>query len=972
MIRMLRLLIIIVVISNFANPLWSQNTAEEKVKSGLEYYNKLSSYSNWDSMFICGKKAYELLKDSKYKEEAASSLLYMAIAKDYSGQKKACKKYLDLALEYTEQNIGTDNDYYNTGLNILGAYYQDFGDYSNAQAMYEQAIRSHKQSKNQNPSTLSSFYTNLGFLHYSFGEMANSISSLENAMRLILEAEDSSPQDVAAIEVNLANAYLQEGDTVLAKKHYRECLGRIKNSRERYDIQNKIYAYQGLAEIYISQNQAGSARWCLDQLSQIRAQYGSQFQQDYKSHSIAGKLYAQLGQVGVSDTLYDRAVEGAEDWFKDFSKNAEVAAMLSEKARMYHQNGLLDKALQTYQQALVENSSGFESLEWSQNPGHQQLLNPSYGLQIWTGKARTLYDQFLKSKKVTYLDEALEVCESTTQLIFYIRNTYEAAQARLFLSGQVVPFYELAITIALEKYEQSRQAKYKSLAFRYAESNKAILLLESLSKNKALMASDLNSNLVERENELNKEIAYYQKKIAEQKQKKPGPDQSEQELSDQIEKWESLLFELKEDRKLVLDSLSEQYPRIYNQDISSSIITARALSRDLLSSRDALLEVFIGEQKLFVFLLHQGGTEVLSSKNIASLKEEVQNINSVLHRPPQSSGFQEDFEVFVQSAHSIYQELLSPLLAKLPSKVNNLIIVPDGFLSQIPFEVLQTENSLPLRASYRPSQLAYLMEKYKVNYQYSANLLAQAGAHDIRQSPLKILASAPVFQTEKYVDERSCAMDELSNLQCNREEVEQIQSILSEKASFTLDNHSASFLSKMLDYDILHLATHACLDRENPKNTRIFFSDDYLTAYDLAGIRFEPELIVLSACNTGTGKLLEGEGVYSLAREFTIAGSRSTLTSFWAIDDCSTSRIMSAYYESLREGNKKSEALRQAKIRFLETADPETSHPYYWAAFLQFGDDRPLYQPRNYGIYVLLVALLIVAGIFTYKRWFKA
>ena len=942
-----------------------QVAAEKKAQLGIQYYNKLDSYySMLDSMFFYGKKAFSLLKDTPHKEEAASCLLYMAIAKDWSGEKMESKKYTDLALEYTLKNIGKNNDLYNTGLNILGSYYQDIGDYDNALKVNEEAIYNHKQGGMVDPLILSRYYTNLGILHYSFGETANSVASLENAMRLILDAKNSTNSEEVVTQVNLANAYLKEKNLLLAKQHFLESLAKIRGATDKFDVQNQIYCYQGLAEIYIEENKPDSARSCLRILQEIRDLYGDQFQFDYKSYAIAGKLYAQLGDVTIADTFYNRSIHNAQFWFKDFKKSAEVASMLLEKARMYHQSQSLESTLELYQKALVENSSAFDENDWQKNPDFIQFFNPSYGLQIWTGKAKVLYELYLKTKNERYLDEAIEVCKLTTRLIFHIRNTYKTAQAKLFLSGQVVPFYELAILVSLEKYQITHQPHYADMAFQYAESNKAVLLLESLSLNKALMASNMNSNLVDKENKLNQEIAYYQKAIAENKQKEITP-----EITQQYEDWEAILFELKEQREQTLDSLNILFPRIYNQNVSSNIISGEKLKKDVLSSRQALLEIFIGEQYIFVFLIHKKGIEVHKTESIAQLKEAVLDLNGILHSPPQSQRFQADFEKFVSSSHFIYQELFSSLLPGISQKINCLIVVPDGFLSLIPFEILQTANNLPQKANYKLDYMEYLLEDYNIFYQYSANMLAQFAKGKSSYERLNILASAPVFHTDEYAAERNCEQSELYNLRCNHEEIELIESILSTETSFTLDNSASSFVNKMHDFNILHLATHACLDTEDPKNTRIFFSDDYLTAYDLVGLRFEPELIVLSACNTGTGKLLNGEGVFSLAREFTIAGSRSTLTSFWSIDDCSTSQIMESFYECMKNGDSKNLALRKTKLKFLETADMETAHPYYWAAFLLFGDSTPLYTPRNYWKYALSGLLILLGFFLVFKRF---
>lgn len=184
------------------------------------------------------------------------------------------------------------------------------------------------------------------------------------------------------------------------------------------------------------------------------------------------------------------------------------------------------------------------------------------------------------------------------------------------------------------------------------------------------------------------------------------------------------------------------------------------------------------------------------------------------------------------------------------------------------------------------------------------------------------------------------------------------------------DNASTkAFLLDAPNCGILHLATHACIDEASSGLNKIFFSDDYIPQIDLDQLRLQAALTVLSACNTGTGRLQEGEGVMSMARSFLLAGSASVLTSLWAVDDCTTSDIMVRFYQSLKNGEAKDVAIQKARLAYLASADTEASHPYYWAAFVQFGDVEPLAQSNPYLPYAWGgSAVSIAALLFFYFR----
>ena len=138
---------------------------------------------------------------------------------------------------------------------------------------------------------------------------------------------------------------------------------------------------------------------------------------------------------------------------------------------------------------------------------------------------------------------------------------------------------------------------------------------------------------------------------------------------------------------------------------------------------------------------------------------------------------------------------------------------------------------------------------------------------------------------------------------------------------------------------------------------------------DLYAMNLPLEMVVLSACETGVGELLKGEGMLSLANGFTQAGAKSVITSLWKADDESTYKIMTAFYKYLARGQRKDEALRNAKLEYLENCDPLKSSPYYWAAFIPIGDMSPIRAKPLYlqwGFWLMIgVAVL---GVWGYRR----
>ncbi|MCB0837514.1 MAG: CHAT domain-containing protein, partial [Bacteroidetes bacterium] len=185
------------------------------------------------------------------------------------------------------------------------------------------------------------------------------------------------------------------------------------------------------------------------------------------------------------------------------------------------------------------------------------------------------------------------------------------------------------------------------------------------------------------------------------------------------------------------------------------------------------------------------------------------------------------------------------------------------------------------------------------------------------------------------------------------------------------------------NYQILHLATHAWVNDENPLYSGLLFAVDsanlkngdtlssnegLLYAYELYQMQFEADLAVLSACETGKGRLLKGEGMMNLARAFRYAGCKNILMSLWRANDASTRELMSRYFQHLADGKGKAESLRQAKLEMISQSS--WKHPFYWAGFVLIGDDEPVKNSSKWWMWGGGIALILILGgiLFFRKR----
>ncbi len=225
------------------------------------------------------------------------------------------------------------------------------------------------------------------------------------------------------------------------------------------------------------------------------------------------------------------------------------------------------------------------------------------------------------------------------------------------------------------------------------------------------------------------------------------------------------------------------------------------------------------------------------------------------------------------------------------------------------------------------------------------------------------ISSSPTNQTDSI-------QETLIDLNWTKTEVTEISNILPGKIFLGENASEENFKKYAPNAAIIHLATHTVINEDEPMYSKLIFSskdttseDGLLHTYELYNLYLNANLAVLSACNTGTGKLIHGEGIMSLARGFMYAGCPGIVMSLWPVDDKSTSGIMSEFYSGISEGLNKETALRTAKLNYLKNAGDIKSAPYYWAGFVLIGDTSPVKLKKSRLLFYWLIPLFFLTGV---------
>jgi len=353
--------------------------------------------------------------------------------------------------------------------------------------------------------------------------------------------------------------------------------------------------------------------------------------------------------------------------------------------------------------------------------------------------------------------------------------------------------------------------------------------------------------------------------------------------------------------------------------IQSVLDSSTALLQYALGEEDSYLLVVTGEDvKLFVLDgKTRGSIQRLSARLRRDTVEKIGNPTAVK-----------------RAARSLYNAVLTPA-EKFLEPYDRWVVVPDGPLYSAPFEALIRDTD---------DGAEYLVERTSIHYAPSAATLVTL--HEPSTSAVN------VGHLVAFAD----SIPETRPLRGALEEVAEIKRILEAEGVFvdvrTGPEASKSFLKQSKEVRSarwIHLATHGDFDATDSESSGLFLAptkgvdDGLLTSGEVLELDLTADLVVLSGCETGLGKELRGEGIIGLTRAFMHAGAQSVVMSLWKVEDRSTSRLMVSFYDALRRGHTKADALREAKIELLQTT--EWSHPYFWAPFVLVGpSDSPALQ----------------------------
>ncbi|MGB3849692.1 MAG: CHAT domain-containing protein [Tunicatimonas sp.] len=595
-----------------------------------------------------------------------------------------------------------------------------------------------------------------------------------------------------------------------------------------------------------------------------------------------------------------------------------------------------DSALHYYQLALINATFDFNDSTVTANP--QDITEAISLLQLFevlNGKAAAWHQYYQQDQDTAKLNHSLTTYQLAIRVAQHIQKTYDNDEAKLFLVNKVAPVYEEAIATAVQLHQLTGNSQYATQAFQFSEASKASVLTESLRDVKIKTSGGVNDSLVQDERRLKQQITALRLKLAESQDSAQNEAYRQQLIDQEIALARTIKYLHKDEH---------YYRRKYQPDT----LDMAALQRTLLGEGEVLLEYFLGKDTLYLFSMTAQSLAVASLPRLPELDSALQRTQRQLYDYQPGQGSDE------ASLAILYRYLIAPV-ADAVAGASKLIIVPDGPLHYLPFDLLSPDGRVDNS----------LLHSHPLHYGYSASLLQQA-INERRGYPTEaVLAMAP-FTGGGGGNVRSRGFSPLRDSQA---EVESVGGSIYTEGDAT----KRRFLRVAGSYNVLHLATHAAVDAENPSQSFIAFypqqrdslADYRLYTHELYNMRLDSvKLVILSACEAGNGQLVRGEGVMSLARAFAYAGCPNIMTTLWKADDRSSAWLTKRLHQYLKQGWEKDEALQQAKLDYLSDPEvhPARKAPYYWANFVFIGDPAPLYDDRRQWWLIAVGLLLLVGG----------
>lgn len=866
---------------------------------------------------------------------------------------------LRVALGLVERAVPLrDAENFQSGANTLritlGNIYDRLGDPYKALEYHTQALLGFQQLANSkqldNPDRLASAFNGVAIVSAKLGQWDKASRYYEDALKV----EKTTAALRAAILNNRAEFYSSLGDFPNATRSLDQAKALLASlTAPEPDTQSSML-YQR-AQIHLATGQVDEA---VSALVEARALKLNRPKRAYILTAL-GEAYSRQGKLDEALKAYQEA--------------------LDIQIQIGDQRG----------QALTHQKMGETLARAGDSPAAAKQYESA--LSLWKavvdlrGEAATLNSMALLERDRNNMELALAESEQATQILESLRSNVSSHQLRTLYFASHENYYELNIDLKMTSAGANRSPESIAAALAASEKSRARSLLDTLNEDRAFWSNNSNDELVCTDRELERRLRAKfdaQTVLLSTKHKDIEAKAISEEISD--------LMKQQDDLRARIRSSNPKFLELTQPRLLTPPEIQKQLDNDTL-----LIEFALGDKRSYVWVVSPSsikGVELPSRDRIESIAQRLTEALTAPNRevkketaPERRARLNQAEKDYAEAASALSKLVIDPIAPQLGQK--RLVLVADGALQLVPFGALQvSSNGTPLIAEHEiitlPSvSVLALQRRDLANRAPAPNAVAVFAdpvfdAEDIRvaqarkqnkkgdepptnfrkeQSPTDSAGSASFsssnHSTTFAAARRDVGLDgKLRRLLLSRREAKSIMQVAPADQSMSALDFKASretaFGSELAKYRIVHFATHGVLDMERPELSGIALSmidangtpqDGHLRLYDIYNLHLSADLVVLSACETGIGKQIKGEGLIALTRGFMYAGAKSVVASLWKVDDAATSVLMAEFYKQMFINKlKPAAALRAAQMNL--SRQTRWRSPYYWAGFFLQGD----------------------------------
>ena len=922
-----------------------------------ELDNKGFILHNFDSASYYLLKIISLSETSGTWDLCLKALSELAYISDqnyrHQMQKEATEKGIHILKSETIMLDSLDPGYVVRGdmQTMIGLYYRNNGEFSKAIDVFQSLIQTLRARKTADKKSVFNAYAYIADLYMKMGLYEKVYEYYILAEKSIPEEKDEKFYYSYLHRLYLGSYFYRIKDYNKAKSYYTAALKQITGKKPdgnwiRYFISN----YNILAIIYQELGLRDSAVIFLNKSLALQHPDDPGIIRTYEYY---GDCLFSFNEFDTALEYYQKTYNGLDnDRYFNAYKKAQLLLKIGNSRQNLKQ---YTEAIHNYQLAfsiLFKDESYIQDID--KNPAFSIIQADKTVIRLLLSKAETLFEQAENNtEKEKLLLHSLSAFRLASIVTDAFRHNISTDDFKEFFVTDIRDMYNDAVKASYAAYTLTGNDSIIEWAFYFMEKSKNQVLLDAIKAYNARNYSDIPDSLMDKESLYKNRLVELQNKLYKLK----FADQDQQ----LIKNCQYEYTETQTAYNAFLKELERTYPNYYSLKYKNEIPAFKDVQQ--LNRNSIVIEYLVGNDYISLIALNR---KKAVFKLVAVDSQFYNTLNGFLHNLTsmnfeEKSADPETFDGFISQSVSLYSLLLEPALQEF-EKTGKIVIIPDDKLCFLPFELLINKPPENLQVvDYK--NLDYAIRHYPFRYEFSTELLVDDRNLQHKAKNKNVyLGFAPVYRHGDDMAEINALgrnkIEFLTPLKYNSREIKDASSIFNGMAYYGVDANEKTFMKYASAFTIIHIAAHTIINDSIPELSGIFFTplsgdvDDHAGTEDNAiyineifSMNLNSSLVILSACETGKGKLLKGEGLISIGRAFKYAGCPSLIMSLWKINDRSASEIISSFCSNLKKGNSKDVALRKAKLSYLRKAgNLGNTHPFYWSAFVVIGNNEPLFS----------------------------